>query len=103
MMSSVISQHNNPDDVSSRSPRQTGQGGGGWKGGVCCDGVGGGEAKVVRVPLISLQLLAIPLGSPLTRNNKQILFLTLLFPVSIRRINMDYALNHLPVKTQSRR
>lgn len=55
------------------------------------------------VPLISFQLLAIPLGSPLTRNNKQILFLTLLFPVSIRRINMDYALNHLPVKTQSRR
>lgn len=63
---------------------------GGWLWGVC-------------VPLISLQLLAIPLGSPLTRNNKQILFLTLLFPVSIRRINMDYALNHLPVKTQSRR
>lgn len=66
----------------------------------CC-GVGG-MAKG-GVPLISLQLLAIPLGSPLTRNNKQILFLTLLFPVSIRRINMDYALNHLPVKTQSRR
>ncbi|KAF5897751.1 Membrane-bound lytic murein transglycosylase F, partial [Clarias magur] len=41
MMSSVISQHNNPDDVSSRSPRQTGQGGGGWKGGVCCEEAGG--------------------------------------------------------------
>lgn len=65
----------------------------------CC---GGGWPRVC-VPLISLQLLAIPLGSPLTRNNKQILFLTLLFPVSIQRINMDYALNHLPVKTQSRR